>query len=99
MDEKPICNECGAEIPSMQVSNVHGIFCSKPCIDSATKRGYPKAVLDALADLENCLVDAPVDFLGTGSNSKAADKEEGEWRQTWERAIAELKAYVTKCAR
>lgn len=35
---------------------------------------------DLLAEFDNIISDAPVDFLGTGSDSRWANKEESEWR-------------------
>lgn len=42
--------------------------------------------------LRKILDEAPVDFLGTGSNSKAADKEEKEWRDEIENMIKRLES-------
>jgi hypothetical protein len=53
------CPECGKELPPKVVCNIHGTFCSDPCIDAATERGYPKHIEDALKIIERC--------LGTGS--------------------------------
>lgn len=45
----------------------------------------------AIDDIETCLVEAPIDFLGTGSNWKVADREEREWRKKWKDALVGLK--------
>jgi hypothetical protein len=46
----------------------------------------------ALDDIETCLIEAPIDFLGTGSNGKQADKDEKEWNTKWQSAIKILKS-------
>lgn len=48
---------------------------------------YVNAMKDALRD-------APIDFLGTGSNSKAADQEELVWRDKWQNAYINAKDII-----
>lgn len=43
-----------------------------------------------LEELNTCLVEAPVDFLGTGDNGRAATKEEKEWNLTWRTAYMDI---------
>lgn len=47
----------------------------------------------SISDLEKIFEEAPVDFLGTGSNGQVADKEEREWRNRYQIAIKNLKEY------
>jgi hypothetical protein len=35
------CPECGKDLPSGVVCNIHGTFCSSACIWAATERGHP----------------------------------------------------------
>ncbi len=44
----------------------------------------------ALNELDKCLVEAPVDFLGTGNNGKYAKREEKNWRNKWTNALSIL---------
>ena len=47
-----------------------------------------------LNTLKECLQEAPLDFLGTGSNSKAAAQEELEWRDKWQNSYIYLKDFL-----
>jgi len=47
---------------------------------------------DYIDILDTCLIEAPVDFLGTGSSLSAANKQEREWKKAWKGAIKELSA-------
>lgn len=49
-------------------------------------------VKQSIKTLENCYYDAPLDFLGTGSDGDAADEEEMQWRDSFLSAINTLKA-------
>lgn len=88
------CPECGRPLPNGVVCNIHGTFCSRPCIDAATERGYPKRIAEALDQLETCFLEAPVDFVGTGTNDRYTAKAEREWEQTWKKALADLKSFI-----
>lgn len=55
-----------------------------------------KQILKDLDIVERCLEDAPVDFLGTGSNLKAANKEEFEWGTAWVEALKRIRAELNK---
>jgi len=46
--------------------------------------------------MKECLQDAPVDFLGTGSNSKASSQEELEWRDKWQGSYISAKDILKK---
>lgn len=47
----------------------------------------------AINDIETCLYEAPVDFVGTGSNWKAAAKEEKAWMKKGEDSITIIRGY------
>lgn len=49
-----------------------------------------KEVRNALNILYLCLQEAPVDFLGTGSDSKSADRDERKWNKTWQEAYEKI---------
>jgi len=42
--------------------------------------------------LNSCLIEAPVDFMGTGTNWKAADNEYKDWYQKWQDALKLINA-------
>lgn len=48
-------------------------------------------ILYALEEIENCFIEAPIDFLGTGSSSSAATREEKLWRKRYTKAIESIK--------
>lgn len=43
----------------------------------------PNELIEQINILHSCLVEAPVDFLGTGGIGSNADKEEKEWIKTY----------------
>lgn len=45
----------------------------------------------AIAQLEYCYEEAPLDFLGTGSDGEWANQQEIEWRASFTNAIRTLK--------
>ena len=46
----------------------------------------------AIDDIDTCLEEAPVDFVGTGSNWRASEREEKEWTAKWKTAIKVLQS-------
>lgn len=50
----------------------------------------------AIQDIETCFEEAPIDFLGTGSNSNFADKQEREWRKKHETAVLILRKFTSQ---
>ena len=48
-------------------------------------------VKSAIGDIEECHYESPVDFLGTGDNSKIADSEEKRWDSKFRNALNILK--------
>jgi len=52
-------------------------------------------LLKLLDVLDTCLVEAPVDFLGTASNWKQAEKESIEWEKSWKNAMNESENIIT----
>lgn len=54
-------------------------------------------VIEQLVEvMKECLQYAPVDFLGTGSNSKAAYQEELEWRDKWQGSYIAVSDIISK---
>ncbi len=51
-------------------------------------------LLDYVKQMKSCLQEAPIDFLGTGSDGKAADKEELEWRDKWQGAYINAETII-----
>jgi hypothetical protein len=51
-------------------------------------------VYDPVEELRSCIEEAPLDFLGTGSNSKEADKDEIEWHARVEKALKEIEKHI-----
>lgn len=45
-------------------------------------------------EIRSCIEEAPLDFLGTGSNSRYAAKEEREWHARVEKALKEIEKHV-----
>jgi len=46
----------------------------------------------AIQDLRVCLEEAPVDFMGTGSNWSGSEKERKDWIKKWENALRILES-------
>ena len=55
----------------------------------------PEHIKDSLRNLRICFDNAPVDFLGTGSDSKFADAEEKDWREMVDKALNDITEYIT----
>lgn len=53
-------------------------------------------LLEHIKNMRDCLIDAPTDFLGTGSNSAAADKESAEWYAKWQSSYISAEALIEK---
>lgn len=51
---------------------------------------------DFVQEFDAIIEEAPVDFLGTGSDSRWADKKEREWRQRCEEFKKKLVALTKK---
>lgn len=51
-------------------------------------------LLEIAKRLEDLFEGAPIDFLGTGSDSRWADKQENEWTSDWQQTIRDLKEIV-----
>lgn len=64
---------------------------SAPTIGEVNKPELRYDIKQMLDSLEQCLSEAPVDFLGTGYNSKLADQEFEEWTNKWESSLAYLR--------
>jgi hypothetical protein len=58
-----------------------------PNVEIEEKANDIEILCNIIELLETCLIDAPVDFLGTGSNSREADREYKSWQQKWDTAI------------
>jgi len=50
-----------------------------------------KTATEIIDIIETCLLNAPVDFLGTGGDWRYAEKQERKWFKDWKAAISELK--------
>ncbi len=97
-EEKKITyTERGGEIKDESGKITHTIFPYKiegiPMIGEV-KRLSAEEFKQAIEDIDTCLMDAPVDFLGTGSDSKAAENNENEWYKKWQSAIKVLREYT-----
>lgn len=56
MAEADRCPECNQPFTSgRRVCNIHGAFCSHPCIDAATARGRAKGPAEEIARLREAL--------------------------------------------
>jgi hypothetical protein len=88
-----VWNECteSKEVPStIWAKQMIGKAKESFGLSSLKREGEAKR-LEALNVIEECLNDAPVDFLGTGSDGKGAEKEYKEWQQKWGNAIKVLR--------
>lgn len=94
-----LCPECSTPLSGKVVSNIHGCFCSFPCIRKATKRGYPLYIEQSLDTLRQCFEESPTDFLGTGSDSREANKLEAEWNEKWQKALSSVSEYIKRNAK
>lgn len=53
-----------------------------------------KSIEEVINEIQALFEEAPVDFLGTGDNSTAADKEAKEWGNRVDKAVKALRDYT-----
>lgn len=58
-----------------------------PYVEIQEKANDVEVLCNIIDLLYQSIQDAPVDFLGTGSNSREADREYKEWQQKWDTAM------------